>query len=109
MYFDKQRRKPDASGFVMHPFHAPCVVLATLERHEIVHGLDRRRVRITFAPGTSFMWTNAGVEKSPDLKAFAMPRMCARMVAIPFASSLSRWSSMRPPSGSASNLCVDVY
>ena len=50
-----------------------------------------------------------GVEKSPDRKARAISRMCCRMRATPTESSTSRWSSMRPPLGSASKWCVDVY
>ena len=70
---------------------------------------ETRRAAITAVPGTCLAWTMPGMEKSPAENRRAMSRMCARIIAVPAESAESRCSTIRPPSGSDSKTCDDVY
>ena len=68
-----------------------------------------RLAAIVAVPGTFCMCTNAGVLKSPrskgggDLVQVLPDLHDAGRIMDP------RWSSIRPPSGNASNRCTDVF
>src|SRR5512138_333321 len=68
-----------------------------------------RRAAITSVPGTVCACTKPGRRKSPAAKRPAISCMCRRICDAPAESPASRWSSMRPPSGSGSKMWVEVY